>query len=292
MKAEHKNRTLELCIKQIQEGREPDEVLEINNDSASELRPALQAARAAYHHGLALPAPGPGQVHSRADFLRAAQQLIPRPRRYWLEFAVRLLLILLVISAILLPSAWAATRLSERALPGDLLYPVKIAAGQMRLFFAGDPRQRLQIELALDEERLEEVQALIQEKRSLEVEMSGGLQQTPDGKWWIGDIPIEIPSDARMVGKILPGDYIRIQGLLQPDGSLQASQLQRREYEILGTVESKSGESLVVSGIAILVTSQTILQGTPAPGESIRIIAIRTADGVLQARLVEVLAPR
>ncbi|MBN2550846.1 MAG: hypothetical protein JXB15_16910 [Anaerolineales bacterium] len=292
MKPEQKKRVFELCIKQIQEGRQPDEVLAVYPGLGSELRPALQAARAAYHHGLALPAPGPGQVHSRADFLRAAQQLIPRPRRSWLALGVRLILILLVAAAILLPSAWVAIRLSERALPGDLLYPVKTAAGQMRLFFAGDPRQRLQIELALDQERLEEAKTLIQEKRSVEVEISAGLQQAADGKWLLGNIPLDIPANARVVGQVLPGYDVRVQGLLQSDGSLQASLLQRREYEILGAVESQSGESLVISGIAILMTPQTILQGAPTPGKTIRIIAVRTIDGVLQARLVEVLADR
>ena len=286
-----KLRALEVCLRGMQAGRDPEELLDSYPKWASELRPLLQAGRLAVQLGAAPSVPHLAQEHSRSDFLQMAQRMLPRPPRLWLAALARFGLALLVLLVVLSLAGWGAWRLSASSLPGDWLYPLKRFGEQTRLWLADSSRQRFELELSFDQQRLAEVQSLVQRQRPAEVDFSGGLSQLQATECTVGGLKVSIPPDARLVGGIQQGYYVNVQAELQVDGSLWARQLQARQYLIEGQVESIAPDRLVVAGLELALTPETAFIGSPAPLDRVLVQALLTLDQRLQARLIEVLAP-
>jgi RNA polymerase sigma-70 factor (ECF subfamily) len=286
-KADPQIRILEICIQRLQAGDSPEEILSVYPKWINELQPIVLAAQSAYHQGQVIIVPEEARARSRAGFLGTAQERIPpspRPRSAWLGRFLLAVIVTLLVAGL---GVALAVKVSAQALPGDFLYPVKTANQQARLIFTRRPVQRLQLERAIDQERLGEVKALLQHPRQVEVNFTGGLSEIKIGEWQVEGIRVLVPSDAQMVGKIQPGFYADIQGVVQPDGSLLARRLQVREYEIQGTVQSKSPDQMVISGMSVMLMPETIFQGSLATGEQARAVVWLSIDQVWQARLVE-----
>lgn len=61
--------------------------------------------------------------------------------------------------------------------------------------------------------------------------------------------------------------------------------------EFDGTVESESADSWVISGKTVLVTSETEISGSPAIGDTVKVEALRAADGTLTALEIQKTSP-
>jgi hypothetical protein len=149
---------------------------------ADRLRPLLEMAQAAHRHYQAVPeAPG-GLAAGRERLLSiAAQQraggvsatpatttVRMRSRRIKLVYKFVVFLLVAALSTAVLGGGaiWAA----KDSLPGDLLYPVKLAAEDVRLALASAPGGQVDLALQFVEERTGEVGALVATGR-----------QVPDG---------------------------------------------------------------------------------------------------------------
>ncbi len=124
-----------------------------------------------------LPTPPQGLKPGRERVLAVAREMrarYPRPHRRprWQKNGLLVGYAWRVVAAILLLFSLAS--LSTRAvwaaynsLPGQLLYPIKVAVENQHLAYIEDPDIRLMLTLALMEERVNEVEALIKEDRPI-----------------------------------------------------------------------------------------------------------------------------
>ena len=282
---------LEACLEQMQAGASLEQALASYPLWVEELRPLLLAAQSAQTLGKDVLVPKAAQAHSRAVFLQAAHQ---RTQTRQDVFAWRFGLAVLAILIVLATGAATTAAVSARALPGETLYPVKIAAERTRLLLAGAPLKRLELEQSFDQERIEEVETLSQRFRNAQssdlqaVTFAGGLTQMQPGEWLVGGVRVLISPEVPVSSQIKPGDYIEVHGILQPDGSILASQVQERQVEIIGKLEAIEPNNWVVSGITIAVHPETQILGSPSTGTMVHVHAFWMADGSLLAQLVEV----
>ena len=282
---------LEACLEQMQAGASLEQALASYPLWVEELRPLLLAAQSAQTLGKDVLVPKAAQAHSRAAFLQAARQ---RAQTRQDVFAWRFGLAVLAILIVLATGAATTAAVSARALPGETLYPVKIAAERTRLLLAGAPLKRLELEQSFDQERIEEVETLSQRFRNAQssdlqaVTFAGGLTQMQPGEWLVGGVRVLISPEVSISSQVKPGDYIEVHGILQPDGSVLASQVQERQVEIIGKLEAIEPNNWVVSGITIAVHPETQILGSPSTGTMVHVHAFWMADGSLLAQLVEV----
>ena len=98
---------------------------------------------------------------------------------------------------------------------------------------------------------------------------------------------MKITPDTQIIGQVKPGIYIDVTGVLLPDGSISAEQIKPSEYVITGTLERYSDEAILIEGIPIQVTPNTIINGTLVLGADVTTRAIRLTDGSLTARVID-----
>ena len=119
--------TLEVCLKEIEQGADLDTVLFRYPDLVDELRPILEASVKA--KGMVAPTPSDEVVkRNRTKLLRYASQVREQKstsnlRRVW-TVPLRRALVTLMVVALLFVSGTNLVRASSATLPGDSLYPV------------------------------------------------------------------------------------------------------------------------------------------------------------------------
>jgi hypothetical protein len=282
---------LEACLGQMQAGASLQQALRAYPQWAEELRPLLLAAQSAQAYGKDIPIPKAAQARSKAGFLQAARlRSQVRPEVFAWRFGLALVAVLIVFASV----AATTAAVSARALPGEALYPVKIASERTRLLLVGAPLKRLELQQSFDEERLHEVETLSQRYHNTasnhpqEVTFAGNLSQMQSTEWVVGGVRVIVSPEVSGSSTIQPGDYVEVQGVLQPDGSVLASQIQERQVDISGKLEAIGPNNWIVSGITFAVHPETQILGAPTVGSTIHIHAFWLADGSLIAQLVEV----
>ena len=166
---------LEICLKEIENGADVDTVLFRYSEFAEELRPILETSMQAKM--LAAADPSPDVVRrSRANVMQQAarmreEQLRPS-RRLWSVPLRRAVVSLAVIGALFMTST-GLVQAASTTLPGDNLYPVKRTWEDVRVIFTFDTQAREALEVAHENERLDELNDLFTEGRSANVDFAG-----------------------------------------------------------------------------------------------------------------------
>jgi hypothetical protein len=140
---------------------------------ADQLRPLLETAQAVRRTYQAVPEPPGGLAAGRERMLAVAAQRRARQKtarvatgarigrpRLRLVLASRLVVALLVIVAVTVALGGGMILAAGRSVPGNWLYPVKLAAEDARLAFVRVPAGRVDLLLDLVRERTEEIQVL------------------------------------------------------------------------------------------------------------------------------------
>jgi hypothetical protein len=171
---------LDRCLQALHRTRDIEEVLRDYPQYADQLRPLLEMALATRRHYADVPeAPG-GLAAGRERMLAAAAQQRARGiatagagvsrtkgQGFRLVFATRLVAILLLIVVSVTTLGGGIVWATSDSLPGDLLYPVKLATEDMRLALASAPGTQVDLALEFVEERSEEAQALAAAERQI-----------------------------------------------------------------------------------------------------------------------------
>lgn len=224
--------TLEICLQEIEKGRDVETILSQYPDLADELRPILLTAIKARNMSAPLPSSdverrGRARVMQRAAELREAKiaprksvRVIPVFQRLALSFA---LLMILMVSGTGILSA------SASALPGESLYPVKRGWEGVRLFFIFDREARELLANEFENERLHEVNELLSEGRHETIQVAGVFMQV-NGKTYISGLQVVLPANVQMpengaavvvTGRTNAQGYIEVTSLeLLPAGSV------------------------------------------------------------------------
>ena len=152
---------LDLSLAELKKGAPLDEALARYPGQAGELRPLLLLAARLE----AAPKPEPGVNAVYLALIEAGKALpgwkAPGARYLpdWLlrpQFAFAKAMAFVLIFALL---GWSTVEVSVGALPGDLLYPVKLAAEQIMLALTLKPEGKAELRLTFSEQRMRELLA-------------------------------------------------------------------------------------------------------------------------------------
>ena len=185
----------------------------------------------------------------------------PRPRKRLRLFALparrlaaaALTLLLLVI----LGGGLAAV--SADSLPGDLLYPVKLATEQVRLLLTVDGQAREELLIGFGDERRAEAAAVLESGREVRIAFEGTLESIDESLWTIGGLQVTLDEDTLIVGDPFVGATVAVEGLALGDGSLLAVRL---TVKGAGEMPGRS-----VTPLPVMTLQPTI---TPLPSRSTR----------------------
>jgi hypothetical protein len=283
-------RALDVCLQYLQDGHTLEEALGLYPQLADDLRPLLETALVVRSYNQAIQTLEDAEARSRAKFLQAAQELSARRPALFTSISFRRMgLAFLTILFVLLVGAISTVVVSARSLPGQALYPVKLAAEHTRLLLTENQARRLALQQSYDQERLKEVEALIQRSSTQTVQFVGGLTKMGAEQWLVGGIPVQVNEQTRILGSISEGLFVEVQGVLQSNGTVLAQQVQVRQMDLSGTLQKVEANTWQVGNIPVQITDQTEIEGNPLPGSQVRVQAVMLLDGALQALRVQVI---
>jgi len=173
----------DICLEKIEEGISVDEVLEEYPEYREELRELLTIAKDI--ENAPLPRLGDEAVVSCLVKVHDALQLQKKPvwrarlpRLQWSRLFyfpspawAKALALVLIISLFF----WGAVNLSADSLPGDPLYPIKLATEKVRCFLTIEPEGKAKLRLAYSEERAQELVRYLDEKGELNIRVLQGM---------------------------------------------------------------------------------------------------------------------
>jgi hypothetical protein len=241
------NRELDLilddCLAQLQSGQSLESCLARDPEHADELRPLLELATAvralpeprarpsAVRAGRwrmldAVDAKSGSQPVSRAILSRYTERFISRiigKENRNMTLVTRFAMLALVVALLL--SGGRAIIVSSDALPGDTLYPLKLAVEEARLRLTTDQDEREQLKLERQAERQAEVQELLQRGREAEVRFWGELLALDGESWDVSGLVVKLDAATVVQGSPTLGATVEVQAKTQADGSILARRL-------------------------------------------------------------------
>jgi hypothetical protein len=181
--------------------------------AAAAARRAFVAASGAARRTVRSQQGGPGWLHSLPALFRQPA---------WARVAVMLLVILFAVGF-----GRVAVTAASNALPGDTLYPVKLATEQARLLVAADESQRAALRQQFEQSRRDEASTVAEQGRQVQVQFSGVIESMVDGVWRIAglDMPVLVPGDAVVRGQPARGASVIILAHSDGNGNLVARQV-------------------------------------------------------------------
>lgn len=111
-------------------------------------------------------------------------------------------------------------------------------------------------------------------------------------QWQLGDLVVLLDEATVVDPAIELGDWVRVTGVVQVDGSLLARQIYRvtpdsAPFEFTGVVQTIGEESWLISGIVVTVNGRTEIKNDPAVGDVVRVEGQITPDGTWLAREIK-----
>ncbi|HRF47687.1 MAG TPA: DUF5667 domain-containing protein [Anaerolineales bacterium] len=179
-------------------------------DHAEALRPLLEAADlTAAGLDAATPLPTPDLARGRARLIAAARSSRSRaPAAPWRWAVAALIAIGLVLTMGVA---------SSRALPGDLLYPVKRAIEDARFALAGEPEAREALRTEVSGRRQAEVEALIGLGREASLVFEGVVEDATPSTLTVSGIRIDGDHQAEVGDTVRVGVRVTNEGVLLED---------------------------------------------------------------------------
>jgi hypothetical protein len=287
--SQFKAQALADCLEQIEAGASMESALEAYEELAEVLRPLVETAIANRAYASSLQPTQMAAARSKEKFLGAAQAQVKRSKTGWLAELLfpRLVIAAAAIILVILIGGMSTAAAFAQALPGDLLYPVKLAAEQTRLFLTTDPIARLKLEQTYDNRRADELLALQKANRSATVRLAGEVRSIQTEMWDVRGVTVALHPGTQLEDGIDIGFYVEVTGLLQANGDVRADTIRARKIEFNGTVESIGDQDWVIDGLSIKVTARTQWIGNPGLDDAVSVSAFVLADGSLQAQRIQ-----
>jgi hypothetical protein len=211
-----------------------------------------------------------------AQSLRSFSPIISR-----LVFALGIAGILILFSGGLLVT-------SAKSFPGDSLYPVKRAVEDLRVHLATNDEQRQEYEESYSKQRVDEVVRLLGIARVQQISFEGIVNLISDNQWIVSSIPVSIQPNTEIVSgsagikAIEQGMRVEVEGVTNSQSLVIANEIHLREYQFIGTVEGIGADYWQISGIKLLITSNTPIDPGIQVGDIVAVL-IRSEDSGLYA---------
>jgi hypothetical protein len=230
---------LDQCLAWLRAGKDVEGCLERYPEYAEELRPLLMLAVDVGRMTIpAVPAMAraAGQRRVLAAYAKSEERraqthpvarhaarlswaLVPgRPgglRPAWPAAVAALFVLLVGIGGVTVAS-------SAGSLPGDALYPVKLASQRLQLALTLNPVAHGMLADQYDAQRRLEVQAVLKGGRRATVEFQGTLQRMEESRWIVSGLPVALEETTAIFGIPYLGAAVRVGGELPGDGQLVA----------------------------------------------------------------------
>ncbi len=254
---------------------------------------------AAYFRALAedVPEPDPKRLKEAREHYRAMiRALRPRRRPFWESWlaafqqpVARWALAFAFLVAFLFTGGAAVVQAAEQSRPGSPLYTVKIWQENFLLMRARDPQVRAQLHQRFAQRRIEELRDLLAQGQQEEsMALLENLLNHVDS---LAQLAQEKQVDARPEG--LAADVQVLASVVDPayqKALLQALNTLYRGQRLVGVLAQRQGTTWAVDGTQVVLTSDTLVQGVPKPGDVVEIIGHPLPDGRWQAQWIRVAA--
>ncbi|HLF24875.1 MAG TPA: DUF5666 domain-containing protein [Anaerolineae bacterium] len=198
------------CLSALENGESLEQILSRYPAEATRLRPLLETAAALPR--LRREPSQAARSTSRKAFLAQAATLRGATKARPARFFARPLLSLASLALALILVSGTVVAVSASALPGDPLYGVKRIVENTRLTLASDPAARGQLAAQFDQERIDEIGALLSAGREAEVEFSGVIESVQAGAWVVAGLPVSIDDHTRIAGEPYVGLRAQVRG--------------------------------------------------------------------------------
>jgi hypothetical protein len=270
---------LDKCIQELQAGRDLDEILARYPNYARELRPLLEMAAWTKNARAGIQVPVDAQSLSRKAFTRKNfdRKLQPAVRRFNLRLAFSLTAIILCLVIAL----FATTVASAQALPGDALYPVKLALEQVQVNLTSGTAQRLRLQQSFDQQRVTEVSRLITLGRTSNVTFFGLLVGSNDS-WNVAGINLNVPDQQASKLPTLQNTVVQVTGETEGKAVIVA-EIEPHLVTFDGQIQQLNSDQLQVSGVNVSLDQNTDIDGELSVNQQVQITAKEQDDGELVA---------
>ncbi len=278
---------LEQGLVELEKGAELDQVLAANPGLENELEPALVASQ--YARSLAdEPVSDETLLRSRTMVLAHAARLRQQRQQAvgLLQPLPRLVTVLLLTLVFLLAGSgfFAA---SAKALPGDQLYTAKRTLEELRLKVVFNPSSHKEVEETFESRRIDEVQKLLAAGREEFVQFFGVVEQMNKERWVIEGVEVLLSPDTILIGEIVPGLKVEVEGITRSQGFVLASEIHLQTFAFVGYVESITPDRWQIDGKTVLITPDTLLDPAIQVGDWV-VVSVRSDDfGNLSALLID-----
>jgi len=287
----HDEEMLEVLLQKLDQGLTIEEALADYSGPVEDLRPRLQAALQARSLKTSLPIPADIQHRARIRFLVQAAQY-RRSARHKRFFSVQWAYALALVVAFLAVALAGTGLASAQALPGDGLYPIKLAVEQARIRLTTDSGSRLSLEENIDQRRVDEVVQLLGKNRVQAVSFAGFLTQGGPTGWQIAGIPVVLTEQISSLIASLEGMYVEVEGKTSSQSQqVEVTDAQLRLFHLEGKIETFQPNARgvwKVGGVQVEVDPATALSGEPAIGRTASITAIRVKGDRLLALFIRI----
>lgn len=276
----------EVCLSALNTGVDLETCLLLYPNLANELRPMLQTALRARLAAQA-DVPAAAMNRSRAKMLAHAGELrgkkkgISLPRAFP-RFALASLVVLLVFFL----SVNGLATVSAQALPGDGLYPVKLAAENISLRLAPSGEARQQLADSYQQRRTEEVRSLLASGLVRNISLEGVIDEVSPEQIIVQGVPVRLDANTEVSGEMIPGRLVKLEGSTQPGGWVLADQLKLRFYEFYGDVSSIEPQSWTIGGTRFTTLSGTHIDPALKVGDQVLVLVYVGDDGTLYAQAI------
>ena len=306
------------CLAAYEQGASLEDALQFHPELADELRPRLLVIQKTRALADSLQPSIDFQVVQRAQFLERAANLAARKPsaqdlsgngkfasqdypaiqqpsflanlKAWLFTpAFARAAVVLAILFIVILTGTGVVNASAQSLPGTPLYGIKrtLEDTLLALSPSGEARTRLEDEFQV--RRHQEASQVIENGISVQLEFGGLLENVEGDTWTIGGLKITITANTLINGNPQPGLYLDVHGISRPDHTLLATEISVQGTVFDGKVESIRSGDWQVDGRMVLITKETIIEGSPNPGDRVQVNAILYSDGSLVAEKISLL---
>ena len=234
---------LDRCLAWLRAGVDAATCLERYAEYADDLRPLLELGADLRRATTPLPS-AEARAAGKQRMLAALSKKRTRPLSAtgwgraapWLTRALpwgglrpswQLAVVLLVV--VLVMGTGVTVAASTNSLPGDALYPVKLASQRAQLVLTLNPAHRQRLEDDLRGQRLQDVKTVLAAGRRAKVEFEGDLEEMQDGVWRVSGLPATVQDATTILGQPYPGAAVRVRGYLPGNGQMLVTELDVEE---------------------------------------------------------------
>jgi hypothetical protein len=183
------------------------------------------------------------------------------------------------ITALLVILSGGLVITSAKSIPGEPLYRVKRVVEDIRVYLVPNPEIREKYEDDYNQERVDEVIALVRLKRVQAVNFEGVIESMDATNWVVSGIQVSIQDGTILIGTVdsaesfFIGSMVEVEGITNTTGSVTASRVHLREYQFYGLVEKIDTESWQIDNIKVSISSQTQIENGINAGDSVLVTA-------------------